>query len=255
MFHTAFELFWQSGLYMQSARAHVHSLCNSYMGNDFSCSELPFKNLKWNIVVQYLSTIWNYTLKHSSSVIGCWTAVWGTLDRSWTGTSMLKQTAVWILFTSVPFSSLPPFFFYKKLTHWNECACCHEQTLGHSVAFSSAVPYAHTAARWGQLGLRHNGSYCSTTHCVIDLFTVHWLTECVASSVFHSIFVWTDAVPVENAFVFLLLEVHYNDSVTFIKLEAWTETDLKKSLSEPAEVEMSRHIERLFTTYPTVKIW
>lgn len=77
----------------------------------------------------------------------------------------------------------------------------------------------------------------------------------MASSVFHSIFVWTDAVPVENAFVFLLLEVHYNDSVTFIKLEAWTETDLKKSLSEPAEVEMSRHIERLFTTYPTVKIW
>lgn len=149
----------------------------------------------------------------------------------------------------------PSFFFIKKLTHWNECACCHEQTLGHSVAFSSAVPYAHTAARWGQLGLRHNGSYCSTTHCVIDLFTVHWLTECVASSVFHSIFVWTDAVPVENAFVFLLLEVHYNDSVTFIKLEAWTETDLKKSLSEPAEVEMSRHIERLFTTYPTVKIW
>lgn len=114
MFHTAFELFWQSGLYMQSARAHVHSLCNSYMGNDFSCSELPFKNLKWNIVVQYLSTIWNYTLKHSSSVIGCWTAVWGTLDRSWTGTSMLKQTAVWILFTSVPFSSLPPFFFIKN---------------------------------------------------------------------------------------------------------------------------------------------
>lgn len=122
MFHTAFELFWQSGLYMQSARAHVHSLCNSYMGNDFSCSELPFKNLKWNIVVQYLSTIWNYTLKHSSSVIGCWTAVWGTLDRSWTGTSMLKQTAVWILFTSVPFSSLPPSFFLKK-THSLKWVC------------------------------------------------------------------------------------------------------------------------------------
>ena len=124
--------------------------------------------------MECLSKIWNYTLKHSSSVIGCYGQGRLCWSKQLSGSCSLHFPPSFSLERQGLFEMIVLVVMSRHLdTQWPSALQFFMPTLQRD------------EVNWGWDIM---GAIVRTKHCVIDLFTVHWLIECAASSVFHSFF-------------------------------------------------------------------